>query len=181
VERQNKRRLKVGLAALAVLGIGAAATSALWSDDVWFRAGVETGVFNLQGSTAAGATPPTTGWVEGEAQGNADLVFTTADISPGTPAVFHGWVRNDPDSTYDANLIDAPVVVESGDAALTALLTETVTYDTGGTDPDDLAPGDAVGFTLTVTLDPDATAAVQGLAATIDVHFSGEQILPTAP
>jgi hypothetical protein len=100
---------------------------------------------------------------------------------PVTPAVFHGWVRNDPDSTYDANLIDAPVVVESGDAALTALLTETVTYDTGGTDPDDLAPGDAVGFTLTVTLDPDATAAVQGLAATIDVHFSGEQILPTAP
>ena len=50
---RRARRVKIGLAGLAVLGIGAALTSAAWTDVVFFDADVTTGNFNLQGALPA--------------------------------------------------------------------------------------------------------------------------------
>src|SRR5690606_40575280 len=56
--RKGKRRpiIAFALAALAVGGIGAAATSAAWTDNVFFSAQAESATFNLQGSIDGGGT-----------------------------------------------------------------------------------------------------------------------------
>ena len=55
---RRARRVKIGLAGLAVLGVGAALTSAAWTDVVFFDADVTTGNFNLQGALPADQAAP---------------------------------------------------------------------------------------------------------------------------
>ncbi|MEK8226191.1 SipW-dependent-type signal peptide-containing protein [Oerskovia sp. M15] len=62
MQESRARKVKVGLAGLVVLGVGVAATSALWSDNVWFQGEVGVSAFNLEGSLD-GET-----WVEGTAR-----------------------------------------------------------------------------------------------------------------
>ena len=50
MQESRSRKIKVGLAGLVVLGVGVAATSALWSDNVWFQGDVTSSKFNLVGS-----------------------------------------------------------------------------------------------------------------------------------
>lgn len=76
-ERKRKRAaiIKFSLAGAAVLGIGAAATSAGWTDDAWFGAGASAvdpdTAIDLRGAFVADGTP-------------ADGDFITADDAPGT-------------------------------------------------------------------------------------------------
>ncbi|WP_062079128.1 hypothetical protein [Demequina globuliformis] len=48
--RSRQDKVKIGLAGIAILGIGAAVTTAAWTDDVWFTSQAEAAQFDLQGS-----------------------------------------------------------------------------------------------------------------------------------
>ena len=48
--RRRRKIAKFALAGVAVLGVGAALTSAAWTDDVFFAADATSGTFDLQGS-----------------------------------------------------------------------------------------------------------------------------------
>lgn len=97
--RRKKRQpiIAFGLAALAIGGIGAAATSAAWSDNAWFSAPAAAATFNLQGSLDG------TTWVEGT-QTTANGVTTMqlqvpatafANLLPGQTRTVDLWVRNE--------------------------------------------------------------------------------------
>ncbi|GMA24367.1 hypothetical protein GCM10025864_21260 [Luteimicrobium album] len=131
MRRSNK--IKVGLAGLAVLGVGFAATSALWSDNVWFQGTATTSAFNLQGSVTDPAGTPT--WEESATEDAITLTIPAAEnLSPGTTVDRTVWVRNDTDSDVAANLAAPTTTVASDDADLQADLSVTVAYGTPSCD-----------------------------------------------
>lgn len=76
-ERKRKRGavVKFSLAGAALLGIAAAATSASWSDDAWFKIGASAATVELEASVDGGTT-----WVP------ADLESGAAEITLDTSA-----------------------------------------------------------------------------------------------
>jgi hypothetical protein len=95
--RDRRRRragttyLKFGLAGVALLGIGAAATSAAWSDDAWFTADATAATVELAGSTAANGT-----FVAADTVGDGVDVTVSgfADLVPGTIRTATIYLRN---------------------------------------------------------------------------------------
>lgn len=94
-DRRRKRGVFVrfGLATVAVVGIGAAITTAAWTDDVWFNADAQAASFNLQGSTSA--TGP---WSEYDTQAGALVVPIPASnfgsLIPGETRTLVVHVKN---------------------------------------------------------------------------------------
>ena len=91
---RRARRIKIGLAALAVLGVGAALTSAAWNDVVFFDADVTTGNFNLQGALPANQTTPQAptddaAWLESDDETAIELHFDEIQIAADDEAVGH--------------------------------------------------------------------------------------------
>ena len=106
---RRARRVKIGLAGLAVLGVGAALTSAAWTDVVFFDADVTTGNFNLQGAlpadqAAPDAPPDGAAWEESDDITAITLTFDEIQVAPDESVVLTGYVRNDPASTWTADL-----------------------------------------------------------------------------
>ena len=66
-DKSGRRRkvTKFALAGVAVLGVGAALTSAAWTDNVWFAGSASAGSFELQGSTDG------VSWVDADTNGVA--------------------------------------------------------------------------------------------------------------
>ena len=82
---RRARRVKIGLAGLAVLGVGAALTSAVWTDVVFFDAEVTTGNFNLQGALPADplvpvAPPDGAAWEESDDIAAITLNFGSVQV-----------------------------------------------------------------------------------------------------
>jgi len=162
-ERRGKRRAVVAgaLAVLAVGGIGAALTSAAWTDSVFYTADAQAATFNLQGSLDGQA------WVESDDPSDITLIIPAtalADLVPGQTRTVDLWVKND--STVTANLA-APTAVWSGStftadppATLSGLVSS-------------LAPGATDMFTLTVTVPGDWDDANQGETGTLVVTVEG--------
>lgn len=176
------RKIKIGLAGLAVLGLGAALTSAQWTDQVFFQADVSTGTFNVQGGVPADQSAPTTPttWVESDTwdgtEGDVasiELDLGGTQIAPDETTTLTGYVRNDPTSTWTADVSAITVT-----PFLPAGVTATVAYATGGNAPTDLAPGDSVAFEVTVTA--DGTVA-QGATGELAVTVDGVSVDPVAP
>lgn len=172
------RRIKIGLAALAVLGLGAALTSALWTDDVFFEADVSTGVFNLQGAVPldqAAPVPPdpaSAAWVDSADITAIELDLGDLQVSPDESTVLTGYVRNDPTSTWTA---DASVLVVD-QSALPTGVTAIIAWAAANTaDPAALAPGEVVAFEVTV--ESDGTV-VQGETGGLVVMVSGASLAP---
>ncbi|RZI94920.1 MAG: hypothetical protein EOO67_03680 [Microbacterium sp.] len=173
-ERKSKRRAVVAfaLAALAVGGIGAAATSAAWTDNVFFSAKAESATFNLQGSLNG------TSWSESDAQGSIQLAVPAtalANLVPGESRTINLYVKNlgsvgaaltssvawasTPAATFTTN----PGAVVEG---LATSLTSTGT----ATDTDQ--------FQLKVTTDANWAATNQGKSGTIIVTIAGTAVAP---
>lgn len=173
-ERKTKRRavLAFVLAALSVGGIGAAATSAAWTDNVFFSAKSEAASFNLQGSLD-GST-----WSESDSQGSIQLAVpatTLANLVPGETRTVDLYVKNlgsvgaalassvswaaSPAPTFTT----APGVSVDG---LAATLTPT-----GGA-------GDTDQFQLKVTTDANWAVSNQGKSGTIIVTVTGTAVAP---
>ncbi|MDQ0373030.1 hypothetical protein [Cellulomonas humilata] len=178
---RRARRVKIGLAGLAVLGIGAALTSAAWTDVVFFDADVTTGNFNLQGALPASQTAPVipgtadAAWEESDDITAITLNFGSVQVAPGDPpTVLTGYVRNDPASTWTG---DVTAIGLDPTSTLPAGITAVVAF-TPAALPQDLAPGATATFTLTVTAGP---TAVEGATGRIIVRVDGVSDDPVAP
>ncbi|KRC33138.1 hypothetical protein ASE27_12950 [Oerskovia sp. Root918] len=177
MQESRSRKIKVGLAGLVVLGVGVAATSALWSDNVWFKGDVTSSTFNLEGSLDG------TTWVESDDGTNIELTIPTVEnLSPGTPVTKTVYVKNDTDSTNPANLAAPVVEVTSDSAELKSALTVTAAYADAGAAAS-LAPDAQVAidvtYTLTIPTGSSAAdnAALQGQTADFTIQVTGTEVV----
>lgn len=162
-EPRTKRRGIVAalLAVLAVGGIGAAVTSAAWTDNVFYSADATAAEFNLQGSLD-GAT-----WVESDNKNAIEIVVPASafdELLPGEDRDVTLWVKND--STVDATL--APATFEWDGATFAANPTVAILGA-----PTTLTPGQEASFTLNLTTPADWADANQGETGTIIVTLQG--------
>lgn len=165
--KKNKRRPLVAfaLATLAVGGVGAALTSAAWTDNVFFAAQAEAATFDLQGSLDG------TTWVQSDNKGSIQLVVPAsqfAKLLPGETRTVNLNVKNV--STVSASLTSTvewatgstfttnPTATVSG---LAATLTPTGT--SGETDQ----------FALTITTPANWDVANKGKSGTVVITVSG--------
>jgi hypothetical protein len=79
--RRRSRTLRLVLAAVALLGIGAAITSAAWEDVVYVDVDIASGSMNLQGQVTKDGVAG--GWQESNDAGDIDLAVSMPDLTPG--------------------------------------------------------------------------------------------------
>ncbi|GEK86839.1 hypothetical protein [Microbacterium aerolatum] len=165
-QKRNKRHPLVafGLAALAVGGVGAAITSAAWTDNTFFSAPAAAATFDLQGSLDGKA------WTQ---SGNADAVELVipasqfANLLPAQTRTIDLWVRNE--SSVNAALTSQVAFASNSTfttkptASVSGLITTlTPTGSTGAQDQ----------FQLTVTTPADWAPVNQGKSGTVVVTVS---------
>ena len=166
-KRRGKRRpvIAFALATLAVGGMGAALTSAAWTDNVFFAAQADAASFNLQGSLDG------TNWLESNNSGAIELVVPAsqfANLLPGDSRSVTLHVRNQ--GSVNAAL-NGSVAFATGSTFTTtptvALggLAATLTPATGTAASDD--------FTLTVTTPADWNPSNMGKTGTVVVTVQG--------
>ncbi len=164
---------KLALAAVAVLGVGAALTSAAWTDDAWFTASATAGEVELEGRAVA--VPPETelDWSEADDAGTA--VVVPADrlegLVPEEVRTFDIELRN----SSSVPLYVTLATVDPAGALLEPASGTTVTTD--WTDQE-LAVDGTVTVTVTVTAG-DYPDALQGSTdGTLTLTFQGTTDLP---
>ncbi len=79
--RRRSRTLRLVLAAVALLGIGAAITAAAWEDAVFVDVDIATGSMDLEGQvTTDGAA---SGWLQSDDENNIALGIDLSQLTPG--------------------------------------------------------------------------------------------------
>jgi hypothetical protein len=165
-ERKRKRRavLAFGLAALAVGGIGAAATSAAWTDNVFFSAKADAATFDLEGSVDG------TTWKQSATSGSIELTVDAAklaDLLPGQTRTVDLWVRNE-------GSVNAALVTDVSWTG--SSFTETPNAVVGGLVAT-LTPKSTAGavdqFTLTVTTPSGWADTNKGKTGTVVIKITG--------
>ena len=151
-ETTGRRRkiTKFALAGVAVLGVGAALTSAAWSDTVFFGGSTTAATFDLQGGTTQGdwVTDDTPGAVINLPAGSLD------DVGPGVSRVVDVWVYNAGGVPAYLNPATVTVLGDPGfDVTTSAVYNRTT-----------LAPGQDARVRVTVTgtedLDEDTSGTI---------------------
>ena len=167
-ERKRKRAaiVKFSLAGAAVLGIGAAATSALWTDDAWFAAEASavdpSTAIDLQGAyVGTTATPQDSDFATADDEPGTGTDFVTipaevfADLTAGDSITVPVWIKNM--GTSDL-VIATPTVTTDGELFAAGGATATL-----GAAPTSLAAGSAaVSVDLTIALAADAAESFGG-------------------
>ncbi len=168
---RNRRRAVAGyarfaLAGVALLGIGAAATSAAWSDNAWFTANATVATVELQASLTG-------------ASGD----YTEADSAPGVTIPF-GLVNSGADvstTIYLRNAGTVPVTVGSPAVVATGFFTGSGTgalapASVTVTDVADaeLGVGETTTATVHVTTPSDWDASFQSQTGSLTVTFTGQ-------
>lgn len=159
---RGRKITKFALAGVAVLGVGAAATSAAWTDDVFFGGTAQAGNVELSGST------DNTQFFNGDTSGNVELVIADFVVGPNSSDEHRVWVRNDGDLPLRLATLTATGTgtLFSGDAA-------TVTAVSNDTD-DILQPGQKASIDVTVTGNSSwSDNTLQGATGSIIVHVQG--------
>ncbi len=167
-DKSGRRRkvTKFALAGVAVLGVGAALTSAAWTDNVWFAADASSGAVDLRGSADGGGT-----WAEGNTSGGAVVIGVTefADMAPLEERSVTLLVRNFGQGIFTLN--EEPVASTStnniftdADIDVSGLSFTTDLHADGLLDP-----GDVASYTMTVTA-PDWSDAQQNQDAVLYVQ-----------
>lgn len=173
-QRKNKRRAVIAftLAALAVGGIGAAATSAAWTDNVFFSAQAQGATFNLQGSLN------NTTWVESDDKTSIQLTVPStalANLVPGETRTINLYVKNL--GSVGASLTSSVEWATSPAATFTTNPTTTVDgLATSLTAAGGATPSDQ--FQLTVTTPSNWATSNQGKSGTIIVTVTGTAVAP---
>ncbi len=153
-ERPRTRRaqvLKYVLASGVLLGIGAGATSAAWSDDAWFSSGASSASVELQASTTA-AGP----W--DNADTDPGVTFGTAaftNLLPNQTRTATIYLRNHGSTCLN---VQAPTITKAAPLDGTTVNDATVTVSPAVVGP--LAPNDAATATVTVTVTTPSSWAV---------------------
>lgn len=167
-ERRSRRRpiMAFALAVLATGGIGAALTSAAWTDNTFFSAPAAAATFNLQGSTDG------TTWKESANKNSIELVIPAeklANLLPGETRTIKLWVKNV--SSVNAALTSV-VEYANGNTAtdFTVKPTATITGLASTLTASGAAATDE--FELVVTTPADWATTNQGKTGTIVVTVS---------
>lgn len=168
--RRGAALLRFGLAGVAVLGIGAAATSAAWTDQAWFAGSATAVTVELQGSDGG------TTWLDADTTG--------AGIAVQIPAATFSGLNQGADKTYTLHLKNngsvpltlgtATVTTDSSTAtsifagATPAVVTATAPVETV------LAPSATTTATLRLTTPATWPTSYQGKTGTLTVSFTGQ-------
>lgn len=170
-ETPGRRRkfTKFALSGVAVLGVGAALTSAAWTDDVFFGGSAESGAIDLDGSTDNVA------FYDGDVQGNVDLVIADFVIGPNSIVTKRVWVQNNGDLPLKLATVEAtgsgdlfPDII--ADPSAEPATVTAVSLDADGI----LNSGQKAAIDVTVSGDPNWTGSeMQGEVGTIVVHVQG--------
>lgn len=164
--KAGKRRpiVAFGLATLAVGGIGAAMTSAAWTDNVFFSAQADAATFDLEGSVDGGKT-----WLQSDNEEKIELIVPASEFAkllPGETRTVTLDVRNN--GNVNATLVGSAVWADS--QTTFAQDPKVAVSDLEAT----LAPAGTDSFTLTVTTPDDWSTDNKGKAGVIVVTVSGE-------
>ena len=123
---RKRATLKIVLAGVAIVGVGAAVTTAVWTDDVFFGATATASSFDLQ--HAASATGP---WSDDGVPGDEAVVTITAagldTLSPSTTVDVPFYLCNVGTAAGTITDITDPVIVWPLATAAGATVTATVT------------------------------------------------------
>src|SRR4051794_30064681 len=175
--RSRRDALRLALAAVAVLGIGAAITTAVWTDNVFFSATSTASSYDLQGR--AGTTGA---WLDVGIPGDSDttpITLTSTQLSALSPSMsfdvpFQLCNLGSTGGTITA--VSAPVLGGPLFAApgVGGTVTATVTAPlVGAATPSDPTCATPVTGTLHVTTTAGFPFAAQGLAGTIAFNVTG--------
>lgn len=172
--RRNRRSsiARAALAVLAFLGIGLGATTAMWSDNVWFTSAVSTKTFSLQGSVTDNAS----GWKESSTESGVELTIPNtiwAGIEPSKTISTKIWVKNA--GTAEAKMA-APaftLVGATNGLTITNATTGLAVSSTGLAANEVLAAGAVKEITVTITAGADL---VQGGAGNLHIQLSGQSL-----
>lgn len=167
--RDSRRKVRVGLASLAVLGLGFAATSALWSDSVNFGGSGHVRGFALEGAAPIGGETPTdSDWVRAPDELPAiEISANDLTISPDETASV--WVRNTLGSSRAAQIVvGTPVIDGAGELSATAAPATTT-----------LDPGESTEIVLSFDgLDDLQDASPSARAFTLTLEVTGTEVEP---
>ncbi len=160
----NRRNaLKLGLAGIAVVGIGAAVTTAAWTDNVWFKAEASASSYNLQAALDNSGTPGT--WSEAGSAAAAVVIPSTVfdELLPGDTVATDVWVRNN-SSTKTVLVVGAPVKTGNlfDNASATAVADKTT-----------LDAGETTKVKITVTTPTDWAQSYAGATGSLTVTVTG--------
>ena len=174
-ETAGRRRkiTKFALAGVAVLGVGAALTSAAWSDNVFFGGTSSAADFELQG------WDPTAGdWFNADTSG-ARIVLPAGildEVGPGIEDRYTLSVRNNGDLPIQ---LEAPMVTSQTGGLFTGLNPAGITFGTWNDDVLDLF-GETAEIDVIVTGPTTWTGTdYQGLTGSLIVQIQGSSITPT--
>ena len=170
--------LRLVLAGIAVLGIGAAITTAAWTDDVFFGATATASSFDLQGRDVGGTWQDV--GLPGDTTDAAPIMLTSAalaSLSPGVTVTVPFELCNVGTAAGTVTAVTAPVL--TGELAtvpgVSTSLMMTVTSPTEGTalPPSNPTCATPITGTLEVTTTADFPPAAQGETGTISFRVSG--------
>lgn len=167
-DRDRKRRgvafLKFGLAGAALLGIAAAATSAAWSDDAWFKADAKGATFELQGKDSDGT------FDDADTEADALTISSTLldNLVPNETRVFTVTIKNN--GSVDQAVTDNYTWVSTG-ADFTTLPTVTLSTLTSP-----LTAGSSEDVTVTVSVPDSWAESNQGKAESLRISFTGTSV-----
>ncbi len=157
--------LRFGLAGVALLGIGAAATSAAWSDQAWFGASATAAKVELQASLAE-----TSGYTDADAAPGITIPFDL--LNAGADVTKTVWVRNDgtvPVTVGTPSVTKTGLFTGSGTGA-SAPASVTVSDVADAT----LEPGDVTSATVHVTTPANWDGSFQSQTGTLTITFTGQ-------
>ena len=174
---RRTRVLRVALAGIAILGIGAAITTAAWTDDVFFGADATASSFDLQGApnpTGVACGPTLTYGDVGLPGDEAEIDITTTELGALSP----DDVVVVPFCLYNAGSLSGTLTPPAaGGVTVTGTLFDggflTADDVTVALDATTIAAGGYVAGTMTVTTPDDWTSTAFGLAAHINFVVTG--------
>lgn len=179
-ESTGSRKLvitKFVLAGVAIVGVGAALTSAAWTDDVWFTADASAGTMDLQGRVQGDADWQDVGIDAADDDASDDVVI---EIDPalfgGIVPGFDETVTLELKNAGDTNIVlSLPVVVSTGDLFVANGTTLTVPATVEVSDPTvlTLEPLDETTFTVNVSTPDDWPEAYVGATGNIEIQVVG--------
>lgn len=167
-QKRHKRYAKFALATVGLLGVGAALTSATWTDDVWFTTDTSAATVDLQGSANG------TDWLDVRVDGtdgSTPIVIDSAEFEnllPGDVRTITVHLRNAGTTNLAIAMAETPFEFTGGFA--TALSTSDVSATFAATE---LAPEASTTLVVTVTV-PDPWAETNmGATGTLLVAVTG--------
>lgn len=171
LNRRRSARLRLMLAAVALLGIGAAITAAAWEDRVHFEINANAADFNLQGrvATIEGIWGE---WLESNDGGAIELTVAFSDMAPNDSRTFWLQVRNSGD--LDA-FITGDLALDSADPGCSPALA------ISPEDGEDFLAAGATSQVYAFTFTTGSWEGCQGWSGTFTLTVTGSTDEPADP